>query len=391
MNVALFTDTYPPFINGVSTSVYNLAHALMDHGHNVIVITPRSDDGELEYKDNVLRIPGLEMKKLYGYRLTKVYSSEAFNIVKDFEPDIIHNQTDSTVAIFAKICSRQLGVPIVYTYHTSIEDYTYYITKGFFDRLAKMIVRSYSNSVAKNTTEYITPSIKIKEFMRYAGNDIYVNVIPTGINFSLFQKDKVDQEKMKAFKEERGITDKTKIFLILGRIAKEKSMDISIRCFANYHFKHPEVDKRLIIVGNGPQRAELEEIVNELRINDVAEFIGAVPASEVPFYYNLADIYTSASVTETQGLTFMEAMVSGAIVIARYDDNLNDVIVEGKTGFYFTNEETFTQKVEKIFEMSEEKLEQIKKQALEICDVYSIENFYKNILEVYNRAIRKYW
>lgn len=391
MNVALFTDTYPPFINGVSTSVYNLAHALMDHGHNVIVITPRSDDGELEFKDNVLRIPGLEMKKLYGYRLTKVYSSEAFNIVKDFEPDVIHNQTDSTVAIFAKICSRQLGVPIVYTYHTSIEDYTYYITKGFFDRLAKMIVRSYSNSVAKNTTEYITPSIKIKEFMRYAGNDIYVNVIPTGINFSLFQKDKVDQEKMKAFKEERGITDKTKIFLILGRIAKEKSMDISIRCFANYHFKHPEVDKRLIIVGNGPQRAELEEIVNELKINDVAEFIGAVPASEVPFYYNLADIYTSASVTETQGLTFMEAMVSGAIVIARYDDNLNDVIVEGKTGFYFTNEETFTQKVEKIFEMSEEKLEQIKKQALEICDVYSIENFYKNILEVYNRAIRKYW
>lgn len=391
MNVALFTDTYPPFINGVSTSVYNLAHALMDHGHNVIVITPRSDDGELEYKDNVLRIPGLEMKKLYGYRLTKVYSSEAFNIVKDFEPDVIHNQTDSTVAIFAKICSRQLGVPIVYTYHTSIEDYTYYITKGFFDRLAKMIVRSYSNSVAKNTTEYITPSIKIKEFMRYAGNDIYVNVIPTGINFSLFQKDKVDQEKMSAFKEERGITDKTKIFLILGRIAKEKSMDISIRCFANYHFKHPEVDKRLIIVGNGPQRAELEEIVNELKINDVAEFIGAVPASEVPFYYNLADIYTSASVTETQGLTFMEAMASGAIVIARYDDNLNDVIVEGKTGFYFTNEETFTQKVEKIFEMSEEKLEQIKKQALEICDVYSIENFYKNILEVYNRAIRKYW
>ena len=391
MNVALFTDTYPPFINGVSTSVYNLAHALMDHGHNVIVITPRSDDGELEFIDNVLRIPGLEMKKLYGYRLTKVYSSEAFNIVKDFEPDVIHNQTDSTVAIFAKICSRQLGVPIVYTYHTSIEDYTYYITKGFFDRLAKMIVRSYSNSVAKNTTEYITPSIKIKEFMRYAGNDIYVNVIPTGINFSLFQKDKVDQEKMKAFKEERGITDKTKIFLILGRIAKEKSMDISIKCFANYHFKHPEVDKRLIIVGNGPQRAELEEIVNELKINDVAEFIGAVPASEVPFYYNLADIYTSASVTETQGLTFMEAMVSGAIVIARYDDNLNDVIVEGKTGFYFTNEETFTQKVEKIFEMSEEKLEQIKKQALEICDVYSIENFYKNILEVYNRAIRKYW
>ena len=391
MNIALFTDTYPPFINGVSTSVYNLAHTLLDHGHNVIVVTPRSDDGEMEYKDNVLRIPGFEMKKLYGYRLTKFYSSQAYNIVKEFDPDVIHNQTDSTVGIFAKICSRQLNVPIVYTYHTSIEDYTYYVTKGFFDRLAKKIVRSYSNSVAKSSTEYITPSIKIKEFMRYAGNDIYMNVIPTGINFSLFQSDKVDLEKVKEFKNKRGITDKTKIFLILGRVAKEKSMDISIRCFAHYHFKHPEVDKRLIIVGDGPQRAELEVIVNELKINDVTEFIGAVPASEVPFYYNIADIYTSASVTETQGLTFMEAMVSGAIVIARYDDNLNDVIIDGKTGFFFTNEETFAAKVEKIFDMDEEKLNQIKKNALDICDVYSIENFYKNIMEVYNRAIRKYW
>ena len=131
MNIALFTDTYPPFINGVSTSVYNLAHTLMDHGHNVIVVTTRSDEGELEFKDNVLRIPGLEMKKIYGYRLTKIFSTEAYQIIKSFHPDVIHNQTDSTVSIFSKICSRQLSVPIVYTYHTSIEDYTYYITHGF--------------------------------------------------------------------------------------------------------------------------------------------------------------------------------------------------------------------------------------------------------------------
>ena len=354
MNIALFTDTYPPFINGVSTSVYNLAHTLMDHGHNVIVVTTRSDEGELEFKDNVLRIPGLEMKKIYGYRLTKIFSTEAYQIIKSFHPDVIHNQTDSTVSIFSKICSRQLSVPIVYTYHTSIEDYTYYITHGFFDRMAKKIVRNYSNSVARSSTEYITPSIKIKEFMRYAGNDIYVNVIPTGIDFSLFKKENIDQQKMEEFKKERGITDKTKIFLILGRVAKEKSMDVSIRCFAHYHFSHMDQDCRLLIVGNGPQRAELESLVEELKISDVTEFIGAVPASEVPFYYNLADIYTSASVTETQGLTFMEAMVSGAIVIARYDDNLSDTIIDGKTGFFFTSEEVFSQKVEKIFAMDEE-------------------------------------
>ena len=391
MNIILFTDTYPPFINGVSTSVYNLACTLKDHGHNVLVITPRADDGPMEFTDNVLRVPGVEMKKLYGYRLTKVYSSEMYNIVRDFNPDVMHNQTDSTISVFAKICSRQLNCPIVYTYHTSLEDYTYYVTHGFLDRAAKMIIRKYSNVIAKMSTEYITPSIKTKEFMRFTGNDIYINVIPTGFDFSLFKKDKIDPERVKEFKEKRGITDKTKIFLILGRIAKEKSMDISIKCFANYHFAHKEVDKRLLIVGNGPQRMELEELVKELKIEDVSEFIGAVPSSEVPFYYNIADIYTSASVTETQGLTFMEAMVSGAIVIARYDDNLSETIIDGKTGFFFTSEDVFTKKVEKIFEMDEEKLNKIKENALAICDVYSIEKFYNNIMEVYQRAIRKYW
>ena len=391
MNVALFTDTYPPFINGVSTSVYNLAHAFLDRGHNVLVVTPRTDDGVLEYKDHVLRIPGLEMKKIYGYRLTKLYSSDAFNIVKDFDPDVIHNQTDSTVGVFAKIVSRQLNIPIIYTYHTSIEDYTYYVTHGFFDRLVKRIVRTYSNSVARSSTEYITPSIKIKEFMRQVGNDIYMNIIPTGIDFSLFKKENVDQEKVEKFKKDRGFSENTKVFLILGRIAKEKSMDVSIRCFAHYHKSHPEVDARLLVVGNGPQKEELEALVKELNVNDISEFVGAVPASEVPFYYNIADIYTSASVTETQGLTFMEAMVSGCIVVARYDDNLSDTIIDGKTGFFFTSEEVFTSKVEKIFAMDESQLNNIKQAALDICDIYSIEKFYQNIMEVYNRAIRKLW
>ncbi len=391
MNIALFTDAYPPFINGVATSVYNLAMTLKDHGHQVLVVTPRSSDGPYEYKDDVLYVPGTELKKLYGYRLTTFYSSKVFNVVKDFAPDVIHNQTDSTIGQMSKIIANRLNIPMIYTYHTSYEDYTYYATHGAFDRFAKRVVRIYSNSVAKSSTEFITPSEKTKEFMRFIGNDIYMNVIPTGIDFSLFRAENIDQEKMKLFKEEHGIKEDTKVFLILGRIAKEKSMDISISCFAYYHKTHPDKDVRLFIVGNGPQRQEYEELVNSLEISDITTFVGAVPASEVPFYYHLADIYTSASVTETQGLTFMEAMVSGDMVIARYDDNLCNTIVEGKTGFFFTDEETFAQKVDKIFAMSEEEVEAIKSQALEVCDIYSIEKFYQNIMGVYKRAIRKYW
>ena len=391
MKIALFTDTYHPFINGVSTYVFNLAKTLKEHGQDVLVITPRSDDGELELEDGVLRVPGVEMKKLYGYRLTNIFSTLAFNIIKQFEPDIIHNQTDSTIGQFAKIVASRLNIPIIYTYHTAYEDYTYYATHGFFDRFAKHFVRTYSNVTANATSGYITPSLKTKEYVRNIGSDVYVNVIPTGIDFSSFNRNVLDKEKIDELKNQFGIKKNTKVFLILGRIAKEKSMDVSIQCIAAYHKKYPNRDVKLLVVGNGPQKEEYEKLVQDLGISDITTFVGAVPAKETPYYYSLADIYTSASITETQGLTFMEAMALQAIVVARFDDNLAGTIIDGKTGFFFSDEETFIEKSEKIFNMSEEELNVIRNNALDICDVYSIERFYQNVMGVYKRAIRKFW
>lgn len=392
MKIALLTDTYPPFINGVSTSCYNLAETLRARGHQVLVVTPNPEDAKeiVRKGDNVL-VPGREFKNLYGYRFTKIYSRSLVEIVKEFAPDIIHNQTDSTIGQFARILSHQLNVPLVYTYHTSYEDYTYYATKGYFDRFAKQFVRNYSKNVANTCAEFITPSMKTKEYMRFVGSDIYMNIIPTGIDFSLFDEEKQDKEKQKEFREKHRIKENTHVFLILGRIAKEKSMDFSIRGFAKYHERHPEEDIKLIIVGGGPQKQELEQYVNSLGIDDIVDFIGPVPASEVPFYYHLAEIYTSASVTETQGLTFMEAMAAKDIVLARYDDNLSGTIIDGQTGFFFTDDESFIQKVERVFKMTPEEKKEMQESALQVVDTYSIDKFYDNIMGVYKRAIKKYW
>ncbi len=391
MRVAIFTDTYPPFINGVSTSTYNLAQILKAHGHEVLVIAPRTDDGKLEYKNGIIRIPGIEMKKVYGYRITNLYSSKVTKWLKEFKPDILHNQTDFTIGQYANIVRRRLKVPQVYTYHTAYEDYTHYVAKGLMDRISKKALRGYTRTIALNCQEFITPSGKTKEYMRSIGSDIYINVVPTGIDFSLFGEDKVDKEKMKKFKEEHGIKKNTKTFLLLGRVAKEKSMDYSIRGFAMYAKKHPEMDLKMIVVGDGPQRPELELLTLELHIADKVDFIGKVPASEVPFYYHLADIYTSASITETQGLTFMEAMASGTIVLARFDTNLADTIMDGQTGFFFTDEESFVEKAERIFALSKEEKDLVINQAYKTVDLYSIDKFYDNIMEVYNRALKKFW
>ena len=391
MRIAIFTDTYPPYVNGVSTSTFNLANVLMARGHDVLVIAPRYTDGKMEQVGNVLYVPGVSLKKIYGFRFTNIFAKKPFSIVKKFKPDVIHNQTDFTIGFLARRCAKKLKIPIVYTYHTSYEDYTYYITHGIMDRVVKRVVRSYSKDLASRMTEFITPSDKTKEYMRLVGSDIYINVIPTGIDFSIFKSDKIDQAKMAEFKKEHNIKPNTKVFLILGRIAKEKSMDVSLRGIAQYHQKHPEVDIKVIVVGDGPFREELELYTVELGISNLTDFIGEVSALEVPFYYNLADIYTSASITETQGLTFMEAMAAGRIVLARFDSNLTGTIINGKTGFFFTDDNSFVSQVEKIFSLTKEQREAILQETYHTVDAYSIDKFYENVMRAYKRAIRKHW
>ena len=391
MKIAVFTDTYPPFINGVATSTFNLANTLKDHGHEVLVIAPRATDGKLEQIGDVLYVPGLYLKKFYGYRLTNLFANKPISIVKKFKPDVIHNQTDFTIGVVARRCAKKLKLPIVYTYHTSYEDYTYYVTHGIVDRFAKLVVRNYSRDLANKMTEFITPSDKTKEYMRLVGSDIYINVIPTGIDFSIFKSDKVDINKTLEFKKQHDIKSTTKVFLLVGRIAKEKSMDVSLKGIAAYHKKHPEVDLKVLIVGEGPYHEELQLLGEELGISHFVDFIGAVGGLEVPFYYHLADIYTSASITETQGLTFMEAMAAGKIVLARFDTNLTGTIVNGKTGFFFTDEASFVTQVEKIFSLKKEDKAAIIQEAYRTVDEYSIEKFYHNIMRVYKRAIRKHW
>ena len=391
MRIAIFTDTYPPYVNGVSTSCFNLAKVLKAHGHDVLVVAPRPTKGKLELVDGVLYIPGAYLKRYYGFRMTNIFASKPVKIIKKFKPDVIHNQTDWTIAVLARRVAKKFHLPIVYTYHTNYEDYTYYVVGSALDSIAKKLVRTYSQAIANRMTEFITPSDKTKAYMRQAGSDIYINVVPSGIDFSIFKDSSIDLEKANAFKKEHHITEKTKVFLILGRLAKEKSMDVSLKGIAAYHKKHPKEDVKILVVGDGPAKEELILLAEELGITPLTVFVGQVSGLEVPFYYHLANIYTSASITETQGLTFMEAMAAGNIVLARFDNNLTGTIIDNETGFFFSNDETFVSQVEHIFNMNEEERQTILNNAYQIVDRYSIDNFYKNIMRVYNRAIRKHW
>lgn len=390
MNVALFSETYPPQINGVAISTQNLFNILRKNGHQAYVVTTNALSNHLEYKDNVLYIPGIELKKLYGYKLASFYNSRAMKIIQSWHLDLVHIQTEAGIGIFGKIIATRSGLPTVNTYHTMYEDYTHYAGKGeTFDRLAKSVVRSFSKYVAMQATEFISPSEKTKDAFRQYGTDRYINIVPTGIDFSKFKLENINQSELIQYKIDHGLTDKF-VLLSLGRVAAEKSIDVVIKGYAKFVAKseHPS---KLLIVGEGPARPELQKLTESLGIREHVLFVGAVESRRVPFFYHLSDAFVSASITETQGLTFMEAMASGKIVLARYDDNLRNTIIDNVTGFFFEGDGDFPEKLDRLVKLPATNKEKIIAAAYQTVDIYSIDRFYDHIIEVYNRALRKYW
>lgn len=391
MRVVIFTDTYPPEINGVATSCFNLTRTLKEHGEEVLVVTTNIYGKELSKEKEVVRIPGIELKWLYNYRLAYFYNEGAAKIIEDFKPDVFHIQADWGVGMFGSIMASKMKMPTAYTFHSDLEDYTYYVTHGHFDRAARGIIRSYVRHTANKIDEFITPSLKTKEYMRSIGVDGYINVIPTGIDFGAFSEENTDYRKLEEIKKEHHIDPDAYIILSLGRVAKEKSIDVCLRGYANFLRSKPLKKTLFVVVGGGPALKELQELSHELGIDENVRFLGPVLPKNVPLYYHLGDLFVSASITETQGLTFMEAMAAGVPLLARYDDSLLGTIHDGENGFFFIDESDFASKVSHVMELSKEKRSSIVQKAKEGLAPYSLEAFYQSIMEVYRRAIRKNW
>ncbi len=391
MNIALFTDTYPPEINGVATSTENLKKTLVAHGHNVIVVATNPHSNEVTFEDGVVRVPGISLKKLYGYRVTKVYSKKAMDIILKFRPDVVHCQTDAGNGLLGMIVARKLKIGMVYTFHTMFEDYAYYVTKGHFDRFARHSVRWFFRNKSNQFTEVIAPSKKIQDYLITIGITKNVPIIPTGIEFSRFAPEKENKERTAELQKKFGIDPKEKVILSLGRVAKEKSIDVLLRGYARFLEKGEPFPTRFVVVGWGPAEQELKELASQLGIQKKVVFTGPCSPDETQDYYRLGHYFASASVTETQGLTFMEAMAAHLIVMARYDDNLVGTIKDGQTGFFFFDEEDFDTKLRQVLTLSEEKKQVVRENALQAIDVYSMERFYQNVIEVYERVRKKNW
>ena len=386
MRIGIFTDTYPPYINGVSTSVSMLENALRKKGHQVYIVTVNTENMRYKYEndEHIIRIPGVPIG-IYDYRLTGVYPLKAINKIKKWNLDVIHSHTEFGVGTFARIIAKQYNIPLVHTYHTMYEDYVHYITKGYFNNTSKKIVEYLTNFYCNQTaTELIVPTKThydlFKEKYKYTRN---VHIIPTGIEVEKFYKENTDPAKLEEIRKKHGLNKGDFVILYVGRLGQEKSVDVLIEAHQELA---REYKAKLLIVGDGPDMDTYKNLVHKLKIDDNVIFTGKVPWTEVTLYYQIADIFATASKTETQGLTVIEAMAASLPVVAVDDESFRNVIIDGLNGHLFDTKKEYKKYV-KSFIDEPSKLQQFSKQARINADTYSSKYFAERVLDVYRLAI----
>jgi len=393
MRVGIFTESYPPLVNGVSTSILMLEHALTKLGHEVFIITVSDNkkDYVLENNGHILRLPSVNLANCYDYKMTSVYPIKAVNMIKKMNLDVIHSNVEFTVGIFARVVSEQLSIPLVHTYHTNWEDYTHYITKNkkilddICKKLLKYLVVFFED---KTVTELIVPSNKIynlfKDKYKFTKN---IHIIQTGIETSKFYKENFNQKDINSLKKKLGIKKKDFVVMTVSRLAKEKSVDRIINNHKELVKKYSNM--KLLIVGDGPDIDKLKDEAKSLGVSDSVIFTGKVPLSDIPIYYQLGNVFVTASKSETQGLTVVEAISSSLPVVAVKDDSFVNSVIEEFNGFVFTGDEKYINSISKLYE-DKDLYNRLSNQSRLLSADFSSEYFALKVLKVYETAIENY-
>ncbi len=381
MKILLTTDTFRPSINGVVISINNLYKELTKRGHEVRILT-LSFTGYSYKEGDIYYLRSFNARIYPGARGTLSYKNRFIKEIIEWSPDIVHSHTEFCTLIHAKYIRKTLRIPHIHTYHTMYEDYLCYIFKGMLisKRRAMNIIKGLIGSV----DEIITPTQKAKGSLTAYGINRPISIIPTGIDLSRFAIGSQHTEKIKQLRNSMGIKATDKILIFLGRIGKEKNIDEIIM---NVRELNEEQDIKMLIVGGGPYMDNLRALVDELGLNERITFTGMVSPEEVPLYYSLANIFVTASTSETQGLTYIEALASGLPVVCRYDEAVEGLISNGFNGYMYRNKDEFKQSIKSLINKSDD-IGELRTKAKNSVERFSLDVFASEIEKLYLRHIR---
>lgn len=325
MRLAMLADMYKPHISGVTNHIALVKRTLEDMGHQVFVFT----FGDEDYPDdepNVIRSAGVPLEVVaQGFHLNLAYSRQARRLLQTM--DLVHVHHPFISGRLALRYARPYGIPIVFTNHTRYDLYVQAYLPLLPDGVGKVMLRAYLPAFCRQVDLVIAPSEGVRQVLEEVGVSMHnVVVVPNGVDLRRFLEATPEPWPRQAL----GLTPDDVVLIYVGRLGPEKNLPFLLRAFRGVAAMYPQV--HLVLVGDGPERENLEDRVRDMGLGQRVHFVGKVPYDEVPRYLVMADAFVTASVTEVHPLSVIEAMAAGLPVVGVRSPGVGDMVVHEETG-----------------------------------------------------------
>lgn len=383
MHIANFTNTYLPVISGVVRSVQAFRDELTRKGHNVFIFA--QEHGDYIDKDPfIFRYPSLSLPVGVDIPAAIPLSPFIDRLLPAVNLDVIHTHHPFLLGQTAASKAHELNLPLIFTFHTQYREYTHYIPfpADTVQNFLKNAVDHWLQDFMRRCQHIIIPSESMRDTLvnQYGLKNNYT-VIPTGIDIEAYKT--ASGEKIRHKRR----WEKETVMISVGRLASEKNWPLLLHATAIILKKHPHF--RFVLIGDGPERKNLEALAKELGIRKNVTFTGSLPFSETPSYMKAANLFGFASVTETQGLATLEAMAAGLPVVAVDASGTRDILKHGQQGYLVENDaEALATGVIKLL-ANPERMQRFAEAAYKRAQSFNIESLTEKLLDVYEQAIRE--
>lgn len=355
MRIALMTNNYKPFIGGVPISIERLAKGLEALGHQVTVFAPTYKEQEEE--ENCVRYASVMQKGFGGTVLPYPMDRRIEQEFRKNSYDIIHVHHPMLIGRTAVYLSKKYHIPLTFTYHTRYEQYLCYFKgirmleqgaargnnqisrweKNVLYGIQEKCVPAYLKSFLKHCNHVFAPTAGMKDYLveSCAFAPEKISILPTGVEYNRFE----GSQEVKEVVRYRYQAQNKPLFISVSRMAHEKNVAFLLHSIASFKKKYAK-PFRVLLIGDGPNRSEYEELCRTLGIENEVVFTGKVPNQEIAPFYAAADAFLFASKTETQGIVLLEAFAGATPVLALKATGVSDLVVTDENGMLCEEDQT---------------------------------------------------
>jgi 1,2-diacylglycerol 3-alpha-glucosyltransferase len=333
MKILIAADTYYPHVNGASYFTQRLAFYLQQRGHRVLVIAP-SRTFKNEFYTHETPIQGIRsipvlIHKDFRVSLPFLLGSIVEHVIASYAPDVVHVQGHFFICKAVLKEAKKLGLPTVGTNHFMPENLTHYThLPAFVVSWLQKWGWKWFRDVFEDIDIVTTPTQTAARLLQQIGLKKEVLPISCGIDRSRF----CPSANGNGLRKKYSLPDGKKILLYVGRVDREKNIDIILRGFSrvvrtsNLH---------LVIAGRGAEEIRLKRLERSLELHERVTFTGFVPDEDLPGLYAMADCFIIAGTAELQSIVTLEAMASGLPVIGVRAMALPELVNTGANGCLF--------------------------------------------------------